>query len=148
MYLARSSPTVLTWFMDASLSGLQRPHSGTPRPPGASTPSRPILPSSWFTPRESHPWPSGPFHVHPLTGCAGSSRPGNASAVDPDMLAVALDHLAGGDMARVARRQTRTRDQRRLDERQSLFCDHPVRLERRIRSASGETGQAQLDPLL
>src|SRR4051812_10901309 len=41
MYLARSSPTVLTWFMDASLSGLQRPHSGTPRPPGASTPSRP-----------------------------------------------------------------------------------------------------------
>src|SRR3954449_2671919 len=40
MYLARSSPTVLTWFMDASLSGLQRPHSGTPRPPGASTPSR------------------------------------------------------------------------------------------------------------
>src|SRR3982750_1146502 len=42
MYLARSSPTVLTWFMDASLSGLQRPHSGTPRPPGASTPSRPL----------------------------------------------------------------------------------------------------------
>src|SRR3954451_16099179 len=41
MYLARSSPTVLTWFMDASLSGLQRPHSGTPRPPGASTPSQP-----------------------------------------------------------------------------------------------------------
>src|SRR5215204_5065164 len=40
MYLARSSPTVLTWFMDASSSGLQRPHSGTPRPPGASTPSR------------------------------------------------------------------------------------------------------------
>src|SRR3954451_4922948 len=37
MYLARSSPTVLTWLMDASLSGLQRPHSGTPRPPGAST---------------------------------------------------------------------------------------------------------------
>jgi hypothetical protein len=25
---------VLTWFMDASSSGLQRPHSGTPRPPG------------------------------------------------------------------------------------------------------------------
>src|SRR5215213_7718022 len=43
MYLARSSPTVLTWFMDASLSGLQRPHSGTPRPPGASTPSQPRL---------------------------------------------------------------------------------------------------------
>src|SRR3954453_7440591 len=42
MYLARSSPTVLTWFMDASSSGLQRPHSGTPRPPGASTPSRPL----------------------------------------------------------------------------------------------------------
>src|SRR3954454_12215193 len=42
MYLARSSPTVLTWFMDASLSGLQRPHSGTPRPPGASTPSQPL----------------------------------------------------------------------------------------------------------
>src|SRR3954454_19252089 len=41
MYLARSSPTVLTWFMDASLSDLQHPHSGTPRPPGASTPSRP-----------------------------------------------------------------------------------------------------------
>src|SRR5215210_1328100 len=41
MYLARSSPTVLTWFMDASASGLQRPHSGTPRPPGASTPSGP-----------------------------------------------------------------------------------------------------------
>src|SRR5215217_7290834 len=41
MYLARSSPTVLTWFMDASSSDLQRPHSGTPRPPGASTPSRP-----------------------------------------------------------------------------------------------------------
>src|SRR3954469_3831398 len=37
MYLARSSPTVLTGFMDASSSGLQRPHSGTPRPPGAST---------------------------------------------------------------------------------------------------------------
>src|SRR3954454_18009650 len=44
MYLARSSPTVLTWFMDASLSGLQRPHSGTPRPPGASTPSEPLVP--------------------------------------------------------------------------------------------------------
>src|SRR5215213_2411569 len=42
MYLARSSPTVLTWFMDASSSGLQRPHSGTPRPPGASTPSQPL----------------------------------------------------------------------------------------------------------
>src|SRR3954447_4811161 len=41
MYLARSSPTVLTWFMDASVRGLQRPHSGTPRPPGASTPSGP-----------------------------------------------------------------------------------------------------------
>src|SRR3954452_5060926 len=41
MYLARSSPTVLTWFMDASSSGLQRPHSGTPRPPGVSTPSQP-----------------------------------------------------------------------------------------------------------
>src|SRR3954466_2486125 len=41
MCLARSSPTVLTWFMDASSSGLQRPHSGTPRPPGASTPSGP-----------------------------------------------------------------------------------------------------------
>src|SRR3954470_10574637 len=41
MYLARSSPTVLTWFMDASARGLQRPHSGTPRPPGASTPSGP-----------------------------------------------------------------------------------------------------------
>src|SRR5215218_789131 len=41
MYLARSSPTVLTWFMDASSSGPQRPHSGTPRPPGASTPSQP-----------------------------------------------------------------------------------------------------------
>src|SRR4051812_40229036 len=40
MYLARSSPTVLTGFMDASSSGLQRPHSGTPRPPGASTPSQ------------------------------------------------------------------------------------------------------------
>src|SRR4051794_17774348 len=26
---------------DASSSGLQRPHSGTPRPPGASTPSQP-----------------------------------------------------------------------------------------------------------
>src|SRR3954466_9694588 len=38
MSLARSSPTVLTWFMDASARGLQRPHSGTPRPPGASTP--------------------------------------------------------------------------------------------------------------
>src|SRR5688572_29854518 len=44
MYLARSSPTVLTWFMDASSSGLQRPHSGTPRPPGASTPSRSYVP--------------------------------------------------------------------------------------------------------
>src|SRR3954464_1141336 len=43
MYLARSSPTVLTWFMDASSSGLQRPHSGTPRPPGASTPSDPSI---------------------------------------------------------------------------------------------------------
>src|SRR3954465_10834749 len=42
MYLARSSPTVLTWFMDASSIGLQRPHSGTPRPPGASTPSQPL----------------------------------------------------------------------------------------------------------
>src|SRR3954452_24317701 len=42
MYLARSSPTVLTGFMDASSSGLQRPHSGTPRPPGASTPSQPL----------------------------------------------------------------------------------------------------------
>src|SRR3954453_21534850 len=42
MYLARSSPTVLTWFMDASARGLQRPHSGTPRPPGASTPSGPL----------------------------------------------------------------------------------------------------------
>src|SRR3954463_6937620 len=42
MYLARSSPTVLTWFMDASLSDLQHPHSGTPRPPGAFTPSRPV----------------------------------------------------------------------------------------------------------
>src|SRR3954471_1103581 len=41
MDLARSSPTVLTWFMDASARGLQRPHSGTPRPPGASTPSGP-----------------------------------------------------------------------------------------------------------
>src|SRR3954471_19383204 len=40
MYLARSSPTVLTGFMDASSRGLQRPHSGTPRPPGASTPSQ------------------------------------------------------------------------------------------------------------
>src|SRR3954451_4450911 len=40
MCLARSSPTVLTRFMDASSRGLQRPHSGTPRPPGASTPSR------------------------------------------------------------------------------------------------------------
>src|SRR3954463_11904628 len=44
MYLARSSPTVLTWFMDASVRGLQRPHSGTPRPPGASTPSGPVHP--------------------------------------------------------------------------------------------------------
>src|SRR4051794_31889414 len=50
MYLARSSPTVLTWFMDASSSGLQRPHSGTPRPPGASTPSQPCA------------VPSGPVH--------------------------------------------------------------------------------------
>src|SRR5215218_2988547 len=37
MCLARSSPTVLTWFTDASWSGLQHPHSGTPRPSGAST---------------------------------------------------------------------------------------------------------------
>src|SRR4051794_41583284 len=43
MDLARSSPTVLTWFMDASARGLQRPHSGTPRPPGASTPSGPAI---------------------------------------------------------------------------------------------------------
>src|SRR4051812_32924154 len=43
MDLARSRPTVLTWFMDASARGLQRPHSGTPRPPGASTPSGPWL---------------------------------------------------------------------------------------------------------
>src|SRR3954466_7389895 len=43
MYLARSSPTVLTWFMDASLSDLQHPHSGTPRPPGASKPSDPSI---------------------------------------------------------------------------------------------------------
>src|SRR3954465_9101224 len=48
MYLARSRPTVLTWFMDASLSGLQRPHSGTPRPPGASTPSE-LRPSHSLT---------------------------------------------------------------------------------------------------
>src|ERR671920_741560 len=41
MYLARSSPTVLTWFTDASWSGFQHPHSGTPRPSGASTPSGP-----------------------------------------------------------------------------------------------------------
>src|SRR5215218_3999139 len=34
MYLARSRPTVLTWFMDASWSDLQHPHSGTLRPPG------------------------------------------------------------------------------------------------------------------
>src|SRR3954466_11021055 len=46
MYLARSSPTVLTWLMDASWSGLQRPHSGTPRPPGASTPSGPLAAES------------------------------------------------------------------------------------------------------
>src|SRR5215208_6349646 len=43
MCLARSSPTVLTWFTDASWSGLQHPHSGTPRPSGASTPSGPDL---------------------------------------------------------------------------------------------------------
>src|SRR3954471_20248256 len=41
MYLARSSPTVLTWFMDASARGLQRPHSGTPRPPGGVHTIRP-----------------------------------------------------------------------------------------------------------
>src|SRR3954470_13307395 len=34
MYLARSRPTVLTWFMDASWSGVQHLHSGTPRPLG------------------------------------------------------------------------------------------------------------------
>src|SRR3954451_21679509 len=53
MDLARSSPTVLTWFMDASSSGLQRPHSGTPRPPGASTPSGPRLaPGAAFLPTQ------------------------------------------------------------------------------------------------
>src|SRR5215212_2422812 len=41
MYLARSSPTVLTWFMDASSSDLQHHHSGTLMPSGASTPSGP-----------------------------------------------------------------------------------------------------------
>src|SRR3954468_13198396 len=34
MYLARSRPTVLTWFTDASLRGLQHLHSGTLRPSG------------------------------------------------------------------------------------------------------------------
>jgi NAD(P)H dehydrogenase (quinone) len=34
---------VLTWSTEASWSGLQHPHSGTPRPSGASTPSGPIL---------------------------------------------------------------------------------------------------------
>src|SRR4051794_22088575 len=53
MYLARSSPTVLTWFMDASSSGLQRPHSGTPRPPGASTPSQPLSPAWCSRPVEA-----------------------------------------------------------------------------------------------
>ena len=37
MCLARSSPTVLTWFTDASASDLQHHHSGTLRPSGAST---------------------------------------------------------------------------------------------------------------
>src|SRR5215212_7563567 len=41
MYLARSSPTVLTWFMDASWSDLQHHHSGMQLPSGASTPSGP-----------------------------------------------------------------------------------------------------------
>src|SRR4051812_42208956 len=58
MYLARSSPTVLTWFMDASLSGLQRPHSGTPRPPGASTPSN----SLWGGSRRPAPAAEGLGH--------------------------------------------------------------------------------------
>src|SRR5918994_7337102 len=42
MCLARSSPTVLTWFTDASSSGLHHHHSGTLMPPGASTPSKPL----------------------------------------------------------------------------------------------------------
>src|SRR3954454_683352 len=41
MCLARSSPTVLTWFMDASWSDLQHHHSGRLLPSGASTPSGP-----------------------------------------------------------------------------------------------------------
>src|SRR3712207_4383906 len=41
MCLARSSPTVLTWFTDASSSGLQHRHSGTLMLSGASTPSKP-----------------------------------------------------------------------------------------------------------
>src|SRR4051812_9141293 len=36
MCLARSRPTVLTWFMDASWSGLQHPQFGTPRPSGGA----------------------------------------------------------------------------------------------------------------
>jgi hypothetical protein len=40
--LARSSPTLLTWFTDASSRDLQHHHSGTPRPSRASTPSGPI----------------------------------------------------------------------------------------------------------
>src|SRR3954468_16104869 len=55
MYLARSSPTVLTGFMDASSSGLQRPHSGTQRPPGAST----LCPPGVWS-RRAVSWPGGP----------------------------------------------------------------------------------------
>src|SRR3954468_3143477 len=68
MYLARSSPTVLTWFMDASLSGLQRPHSGTPRPPGASTPSRLFLHPELVaaTAGQLAPYQFNPLELNPL----------------------------------------------------------------------------------
>src|SRR3954467_401555 len=122
MYLARSRPTVLTWFMDASSSGLQRPHSGTPRPPGASTPSQPAEARAYL----AHPLLGPRLILCTETVLALQGRSPHAIFGSPDDLkfcsSMTLFAIATGEGEAVFRRALDHYCEGRMDTRTVALC--------------------------